>query len=368
MSEYNYSPGLEGVIAGETAISEVDGDAGRLYYRGYPVEELVQKRYLEVMLLVLEGTLPTETEIADLAAFLAVHGALDDAELASVKACRHVHPMQAVQALLPMLCYRDDRLGDFDVETTCGLQMIAKMPTLIAALYCEESGRAAPGMDSSAGYLQNFLTMFTGDNPSPRFVDVLKVVQVLQMEHSFNAGTFATRVVGSTLAPIEAVFSAGIGTLAGILHGGADEAALVDARRVGSPDNAAAWIDALLARKGKLMGMGHREYRVVDPRSALLKPIAKSLCMGTAAENTYLTLEAMETAFAERMAERGKPVKANLEFYKGAVYEVLGIPPHYFTAVFAMSRMVGWLAHFMEQRANNRIYRPRAIYTGRQAA
>jgi citrate synthase len=160
------------------------------------------------------------------------------------------------------------------------------------------------------------------------------------------------------------VLSAAIGALFGRLHGGADEAALNDAKAVGSPDQAAAFIDQLLARKGKLMGMGHREYRLLDPRAAILKPLAEELCRGTEHELTYQTLAALEREFNDRMLAKGKAVWANLEFYKGPVYEALGIPAHFFTATFALSRAIGWLAHFVESRVDNRIIRPRAEYIG----
>ena len=186
-------------------------------------------------------------------------------------------------------------------------------------------------------YLGNFLSVFTGANVTAEHEHILTVVQILQMEHSFNAGTFASRVVSSTLAPIDSVFSAAVGALFGSLHGGADEAALNDAKRVGAPENAEKFIDQLLADKGKLMGMGHREYRKIDPRAVILKPLAESLCMGTEDELSYTTLLALETVFNQRMQMKGKEVWANLEFYKGAVYEAMGIPANYFTAMFAMS-------------------------------
>ena len=153
----------------------------------------------------------------------------------------------------------------------------------------------------------------------------------------------------------------------GVLHGGADEAALNDAKRVGSPDAAVQFIDELLESKGKLMGMGHREYRTVDPRSLILKPMAERLCQGTEHENVFKTLEALELEFNRRMNLKGKDIWANVEFYKGAVYEALGIPSNYFTSMFTMSRMVGWLAHFIEGRKGNKIIRPKANYIGHEA-
>ncbi len=316
-----FTPGLEGVVAAQTSVSNVDGDNGQLSYRGYAIEDLVNQPYLSVLWLVMFGDLPDDAEYADLDAFLKSHGALSKRDV-----------------------------------------VIAKMPALIATLHQLELGHDAPHFDTSRAYLANFLTMFTGEVPSQDAVKVFKTVQILQMEHSLNSGTFAARVVGSTLAPVEAVFSAGIGALSGKLHGGADEAALRDAYNVGSPEAADAWVKDLLARGDKFMGMGHREYRVLDPRAAILKPIAEKLCAGTDSENALRTLEAMEAAFSKHMAD--KPVKPNLEFYKGVVLETLGIPMHYFTALFAMSRMVGWLAHLMESRPDNRILRPKAEYVG----
>ncbi|MBT4161856.1 MAG: citrate/2-methylcitrate synthase, partial [Gammaproteobacteria bacterium] len=189
-------------------------------------------------------------------------------------------------------------------------------------------------------------------------------VQLLQIDHSFNAGTFASRVIGSTMAPVTAVLSGAVGALSGVLHGGADEAALSVAREVGSPENAEAYVDRLLSEKGRLMGMGHREYRTVDPRSLVLKPLARELCLGSDLENEFKTLLAIEEVFNRRMAERGKDVWANVEYYKGVVLEALGIEPAFFTTMFAMARTVGWLAHFMESRVNNRIIRPAAMYVG----
>lgn len=361
-----YSKGLEGVIAGETAISNVEGEIGRLTYRGYAIEELVELPYMDVVWLVIFGDLPAAEEAADIAAYFSAHGSLSEADLRLLKAIpTGTHPMKMLQALVPVLSltpgYEFDGL---DEEASRGLQIVARLPTLVAAYRQLQLGQPVPAFDSYQPYLKGFLTMFTGQAPSAAQVQLLRTVQILQMEHSFNAGTFTTRVAGSTLASVEAVMAAGIGALSGVLHGGADEAALNDAKTVGNPAGASEFIDDLLLNGGKLMGMGHREYRTVDPRSVILKPLAEQQCMGTDQENLYLTLVALEDAFAARMASKGKAVKANLEFYKGAVYESLGIPADYFTAVFAMSRMVGWLAHFIEARSDNRIVRPAARYVG----
>lgn len=361
-----YSRGLEGVIADQTAISDVEGDIGRLSYRGYAIEELVALDYEAVMWLVLFGELPSAGEQARLTDWLAVNGVLAPTDIDLLgQLPAGLHPMRMLQGLIPLL--GDNNCPEFpglSAEGAAGLSIVARLPALIAGFRGLSTRSVMPAYDQEVGYLQNFLTMFTGATPSAEHLDVFRTVQILQMEHSFNAGTFTGRVVASTLAPVAAVLSAAVGALAGPLHGGADEAALNDAKRVGSPGAAADFVDQLLADKGKLMGMGHREYRRVDPRAVILKPLAEHLCMGRPQQQVFETLVALETAFNAAMAKKGKEVWANLEFYKGPVYEALGIPSDYFTATFAMSRAVGWLAHFVESRADNRIIRPKADYVG----
>lgn len=360
----NYSKGLEGVIAGETAISNVEGDIGRLSYRGYAIEDLVRQDYETVMWLVLFGELPDDAQRTRLASYLAANGELREQDISILNTLPdNLHPMKMLQSMIPVVLTGQDAFENIDQEGISGLQIVAKIPALVSTFYRMKSAGTLPTYDPALSYLDNFLYMFTGKH-EPEHEAILEVVQILQMEHSFNASTFTARCVASTLAPVESVMSAAVGALYGILHGGADEAALNDAKKVGSPANAPAFVDELLANKGKLMGMGHREYKIVDPRSVILKPLAERLCEGTPMENTFNTLRALETAFNERMRERGKDVWANLEFYKGAVYEAIGIPSRYFTSVFAMSRAVGWLAHFMESRIDNRIIRPDAVYIG----
>jgi len=211
---------------------------------------------------------------------------------------------------------------------------------------------------------ENFLTMFLGTAPTPEQVRMLNAAQILQMEHSFNCGTFAGRVCASTLAPIQSVVSASIGTLFGKLHGGADQAALEMAMAIGSPDKAEAYVQDCLARKEKIMGMGHREYRTVDPRAKILKPMAMELCQEGESRNLLLTLVAVEEACQRAFAEQDKEIWANVEFYKGAVFHSLGIPTHFFTAMFAMSRVYGYVAHYLEFSKNSRLIRPRARYVG----
>jgi citrate synthase len=207
--------------------------------------------------------------------------------------------------------------------------------------------------------------MFNGQAPTQNQIKVLDTAQILQMEHSFNAGTFAGRVCASTLAPIQSSISASIGTLFGVLHGGADQAALEMAKQIGSPALAADYVKDMLAKKQKIMGMGHREYKVVDPRAHILKPMAKALCSEGEARNLFEVLEAVEAACQVEFAKNQKQIYANVEFYKGAVFHQLGVPSHYFTAVFAMARVYGYIAHYLEFSQDSCLIRPRARYVGK---
>jgi citrate synthase len=240
-----------------------------------------------------------------------------------------------------------------------GFAAAAKLPALIATHF-----RRASVADVRA---DDPITAFLAQIAAPDREDTrraFEVAQILQIEHGFNAGTFTARVVASTLAPVENALSAAFGALHGVLHGGADQAALETADRVGTPERATAFVDACLASGDKVMGMGHREYRVVDPRAVHLKRLARRLTAGTEHEITFRTLEAIEARFTERMAKRGKDLHANVEFYKGLVFRTLGLPPRFFTALFGMARVFGYLAHFIESREDNRLVRPQAHYVG----
>ena len=366
-----FSKGLEGVIADETSISNVEGELGRLSYRGYAIEELVTLQFTQVMWLVLFGELPDAAQQARLSSFLKVNGPLAENEIALLRALpRELHSMRMLQAMIPVLDTTPKGPRELPLENDegyNGLAVVAKIPSLLASFYQLQQGNTVPAFNADKEYLDNFLSMFLGEAANPDRVRCLEILQILQLEHSFNAGTFTCRVTASTLAPVESALSSAVGALYGKLHGGADEAALNEALKVGSPDKARAYVLDLLANKGRLMGMGHREYKKLDPRAAILKPMAEKLCKGTDYENVFLTLKEIEKEFNAEMQKKDKEVWANLEFYKGPVNLAIGIPATYFTAGFAMARSVGWLAHFLESRIDNKIMRPGALYTGPEA-
>lgn len=346
--------GLDGVVVDTTAISDVDGQAGTLSYRGDSIDDLVKQPFSEIAVRLVFGQ-----SRPDLAARLDLPGELTSGDLKLLGAVEPgLHPMHVLQGALPLL----DTAGRFDPETDAGvgLNLAVKIPAILAYHLCRERGSHL-GTSDAEDTNQRFLD-YIGAPADPALRRAFATMQILQLEHSFNASTFAARVVASTLAPIQNALAAGIGTLHGVLHGGADQAALETADQVGSPKLAAAFVDECLREKRKVMGMGHREYQVVDPRAKYAKSLAAEVTAGTDHAVTYKILEAIEARFVERMAEKGKPLYANIEFYKGLIFRVLGLPTHYFTAMFAMARVYGYIAHVVESRQDNRLIRPAARY------
>ena len=364
--------GLEGVVVAETKISDVKGAAGELSYRGESVEALIALPFPRVVFLVVFGRMPSLAEEQSLQSFLIDHGQLTAVEkLVLTKLPRDTHPMLMLQSMVPILdleikkalliegCEESTR-----VEAELGLVIAAKIPTLIANWYSLQTTDQTVAYPHHQNFHENFLLQFNGKVPTNVQVNTLDATQILQLEHSLNASTFAGRVAASTQSPVQSVISVAIGTLYGRLHGGADQAAVEMAKSIGSPEAAQAYVDDCFARKEKIMGMGHREYKTIDPRAKILKPMARELCTEPDAKCLFETLVAVEDVCREKFAEKGKDIWANVEFYKGAVFQALGIPPHYFTAMFAMARVVGYLAHYLEFNQAPRLIRPQARYVG----
>lgn len=364
-----YSTDLAGIIVGETAISDVQGDIGRLSYRGIDIKDLVDKPFVDVIWLVVFGAWPSADERHMLSQYMASHSALTATEEALLRqVSRDLHPMLMLQGILPLLSMPPGESTGLGESAEVGLLLAAKIPALIAGHHRLGTNNALLTPDPNCSVHENFLTLFHGNAPTPEQVRILDAVQILQIEHSFNAGTFAGRVCASTLAPIQSSISASIGTLFGALHGGADQAALEMAQEIGSASAAQAWVQHALAQKTKVMGMGHREYRTVDPRAKILKPMAIEMCRDPESLALLETLSAVEEHCRAAFAEQGKDIWANVDFYKGAVFHSLGIPSHYFTAMFAMARVYGYIAHYLEFSQNSRLIRPRARYLAEKAA
>lgn len=364
-----FSAGLDNIVVGETAISNVEGEIGRLSYRGHSIEELSQKSFVQVAWLLLFGDIPSAQQEQQLAHFLMEHRDLNTNERALIKAVpRETHPMLMLQGMVPLLDTSSAQKYEFpnnSEDTYQGLVIAAKIPSLISAYRNLELGRDSPQINRHIDPQGAFLKALHQHEPDDLHVSTLNCAQILQMEHSYNAGTFAGRIALSTDAPIQSSISASIGTLYGKLHGGADQAALDIARDVGSPEKAEAYVEQCLGSGGRIMGMGHREYRTVDPRAVILKPMARKLCVDEDSANLLATLEAIETACIKLLDKPDRKIRANVEFYKGAVFHALGIPSHYFTAMFAMARCFGYIAHCLEFRPQSRLIRPAARYIGR---
>jgi citrate synthase len=359
--------GLDGVIADTTSVSLVDGEAGRLYYRGYAIEELMRKRFAEVMHLVVFGTLPDADRLQEVEDYLWVAGRLPPELAASLRQlARHgEHPMATLQAIAALLALEPPAIGlGRSQQEEEALIVAARIPAAIATIYAALQDHPEHSYPTSRRYGERYLQLLHGRQPSPIEVSAFESAQILQLDHGFNASTFTARVVTSTLAPATSALAAAMGALYGPLHGAADQQALEMALEVGEPERAREFVAHCLASGRKVMGMGHREYRVVDPRSRMIRALAQQVAHRPEHVKLLDVLSAVDEAFIEQTREKRRTLRANLEFYKGVVYLALGIPKEFFTASFAAARVFGWIAHVMEQRQDNRIIRPSAHYVG----
>ena len=359
--------GLEGVVVDSTSISLVDGEAGRLYYRGLPIERLIEKPFAAVAHLVVFGDLPDAALLREFEDFLWSAGRLPAQLSSTLEKLAQLagHPMATLQAAMPLMAYAPPAqvFGRTDDEQEA-LVVAARLPTAHAMLVALRAGRTPTAYPETRRYGERFLQLLRNRRPSEKEVRILEQTQVLQIDHSFNASTFTARVVTSTLAPPASALAAAMGSLYGPLHGAADQGALEMAQEVGNPERAAAFVAECLAKGRLVMGMGHREYRVVDPRSKIVKVLAEEIASLPEEKRLIETLKAVDEAFVAQTAQKKRSLRANLEFYKGVVYLALGLPKEFFTATFAAARIFGWSAHIVEQRKDNRIVRPSANYIG----
>jgi citrate synthase len=359
--------GLEGVVVDSTSISLVDGEAGRLYYRGLPIEKLVKYPFAAVAHLVVFGDLPDSAQLLGFEDFLWTAGRLPAELTATLEKLAQLgaHPMATLQAAMPLMAVAppEQKFGRTDDEQEA-LVVAARLPSAHAILLALRTGRTPTAYPETRRYGERFLQLLHDRPPSEKEVRILEQTQILQIDHSFNASTFTARVVTSTLAPPASALAAAMGSLYGPLHGAADQGALEMAQEVGHPERAADFVAECLAKGRLVMGMGHREYRVVDPRSKIVKVLAEEIASTPDEKRLMETLKAVDEAFVAQTAQKKRSLRANLEFYKGVVYLALGLPKEFFTATFAAARIFGWSAHIVEQRKDNRIVRPSANYIG----
>jgi citrate synthase len=356
----SYSPGLEGVVAGETAISTVTGG---LRYRGYPIGELAEKAtFDEVAYLLLHRELPTAKQLADFQQRLAVTRRLPEPLRDLLKSLpRWTPPMDALRTSVSVLAHFDQDTPDnsHDANVRKAERLLAQIPVAVADHYRFSKGMQAVAARQDLSHAANFLYMLRGAEPTADQVRALDVSLILYAEHEFNASTFAARVICSTLSDLHSSITGAIGALKGALHGGANEKVMDILRSVGEPEQAQEWLRSAFDRKERIMGFGHRVYKTGDVRANILKEHARRLAKAT--NNTKW--ESISEIIEEAM-EREKNLMPNLDWPAGRLYHSLGLDVTLYTPIFVMSRVAGWSAHVIEQLDNNRLIRPRAKYTG----
>jgi citrate synthase len=357
--------GLEDVIVSPSEICFIDGQKGRLLYRGFDVDDLVaHSTFEEVVYLLWHGHLPKQKELDAHRKALAstANRRLPPRVLGMLKLLpKKATPMEVLRTGVSALSAFDPDAEDNSREATLrkAVRLVAQMPTLVAAWERIRHGRATVSPNPRLNLAANFLYMMSGKPPSPLAAKTFDVALVLHADHEFNASTFAARVTAGTLSDLHSAIVSGIATLKGPLHGGANEQVMLMVEKIKDPTRAEAWIRKAIADKARIMGFGHRVYRVEDPRAKHLRRLASEL--GQQIKNTSY-VEILD--IVARVMQSEKHIFPNVDLYSGAAYAAMGIPTDQFTPIFALSRVSGWSAHVLEQHGNNRLIRPRSEYTG----
>ena len=360
-----YAKGLEGVIANESALSNVEGKEGRLSYLGYHIDDLVAHCcYEEVIYLLHFGRLPNRSELEEMEKSLRSQRELPEGVMTFLRtAPKDANPMDVTRTAISMLGLYDKRtaIGDPDLvkDAEIAAAIVAKIPTVVAAYQRFRNGLELPAIREDLGEAAHFLYLINGEEPSEQATKILDVALTLHADHGMNASTFSARVTIATLSDMYSAITSAIGTLKGPLHGGANEGVIHMLEEIGDLDKVDEYVEGKLARREKIMGIGHRVYKVLDPRAPHLRKLAIELTEELG-EPKWIQ---MSERIAEIMRER-KGLNANVDFYSATVYYSLGIPTDLFTAIFAIARTSGWTAQVLEQLRNNRLYRPLTLYTG----
>ncbi|PAU84099.1 citrate synthase [Halorubrum salipaludis] len=363
--------GLEGVLVAESDLSYVDGEVGKLVYRGYDIEDLAQgASYEEVLYLLWHGSLPTREELDAFAADLAAERAVDDDVLDTVRTLADAgeRPMAALRTAVSMLsAYEpesDADPADLDATLRKGRRITAKIPTILAAFERARQGEDPVAPDPDLSHAANFLYMLTGTEPDDVSAETFDMALTLHADHGLNASTFTAMVIGSTMADVYSGVTGGIGALSGPLHGGANQDVMEVLQEVDASDkDPVQWVKDAREEGRRIPGFGHRVYKVKDPRAKILEGKLRDLAESSG-DTKWLDYT---TAIEEYLTEQGlldKGIAPNVDFYSGSVYDSLGIPVDMYTPIFAMSRAGGWIAHVVEYQEDNRLIRPRGRYTG----
>lgn len=350
--------GLEGVVVAVSSISCLDGEKGKLSYRGFDVEDLaLNSSFEEVAYLLWFGSLPTKEELTWLSSELSKERGLPS-EIVKIMTLfpRDSHPMDVLRSVVSILGLY---LKDDSLSFKNAISLTAKMATVAAYWYRIKSGLPIVAPDSSLSHADNFLYMMFGE--VPRFSHLFDKMLILHAEQEINASTFSAMVTSSTLSDMYSAVVSAIGTLKGSLHGGANEKVLETLEEIESVENVESYFNAMISRKERIMGFGHRVYKTYDPRAKLIR---KWLCeLNESRKVKYLDI-ALKLEELVLNKFKDKKIYPNVDFFSGILYNHFGIPKEFFTVLFAMARVVGWTAHIIEYRQNNRLFRPLAIYNG----
>ena len=358
--------GLEDVYVKESRICLVDGEKGRLVYVGYDIRDLAEhSTFEETCFLLWHLRLPRPDEMETTRRAIAEERKLPKEIYALLKRLsKTTVPIDALRTAVSALAAYDPELGDDtkDANLRKALRLTAKVATIVAAFHRIREGKRPVPPDAELGHAEDFLRMLTGKAPEPLDKKIMDVALIMHADHSLNASTFAATVAASTLADVYSTVVAGIATLKGPLHGGANEQAVKVLLKIGSPANAEAYVEKALARKEKLPGFGHRVYKNFDPRALILRDYARQLAQRGGDMTLFDTATAVQDVMLRELQE--KRIYPNVDFYSGVTYYLMGLPPDVFTPVFAVSRVSGWTAHVIEYWQSNRIMRPLDLYVG----
>jgi citrate synthase len=355
--------GLEGVVAAQSTISDVNGIEGRLIYCGYDIHDLAtHSTFEEVIYLLWNRRLPTRKELDQLKEELSREASLPAGIKDLIKWIpKTANPMDALRTAVSALAFYDPDGPDMSRQANVrkAVRLTARFPTIVSTFQRVRNGQEPLDPRPDLSIAANFLYTMRGEVPDEVSTKTMDVAFVLHADHEFNASTFAARVTAATLSDIYSAIVTAIGTLKGPLHGGANEGVIKNLLEIGSPENVEAWVKSKLEKKEKIMGFGHRVYRTEDPRASHLREMSRRLGERTGEMKWYEISRKLE-----EVVKRERGLNVNVDFYSASTYYALGIPPDLYTPIFACSRIAGWTAHVLEQYDNNRLIRPRAEYVG----
>jgi len=355
--------GLEGVVACTTAVSFIVGNT--LIYRGYTIEDLSKNStFEEVTYLLWNNRLPTKSELAAFTTELNQNMTLDPAYIAVLKTLpTNVHPMAWLRTAVSLLSHWDKDANDNSTEANYrkAIRLTAKMGAIVTAFEAIRNKREIVPVQAGKSIAWNFMHMLKGTEPDAELVKLFDTCLILHADHELNCSAFATRVTSSSLSDMHSAIVSAIGALKGPLHGGANEQVMVMLAKIGTLEKAQQFVKDALAAKEKVMGIGHRVYKDGDPRAAILRKFSEQLTKKIGKPELYTM-----SALIDDTMQKEKGLMPNVDFYSATVYHAMGIPTDIFTPIFAVSRIAGWIAHANEQYANNRIYRPRGKWQGKE--